>query len=320
MTGGTVVDKKIKLPNPNAPKKGDIRYFFKKDSTQAVLMILPILIGFFTFTYFPILYIIRYSVTDFNGFVGSFVGFDNFVRLFTRDTAFWQSLLNTFILTGGKLMIEIPLALLFAVLLNKALKGTSFFRVMMFLPSIISTAIVGLIFTLMFAAFRGVINTMLMNIGLIESSIDWFSTRWTALFVIGTASIWAFLGVNIVFFLMALQGIPKEIHECADLDGATGLKKFFHVTLPMIGPVFRIVLLNAIIGSIQVADLVLASTNGQPNGQTEVVMTHIFKHFFGLDGRRMEVGYSSSMSVITAIILGVITFIYLKSSKKMAQH
>ena len=301
-------------------RKMSFRSFFKQDSTQAVLMILPMLIGFFTFTYFPILYIIRYSVTDFNGFVGNFVGIDNFVRLFTRDMAFWQSLLNTFILTGGKLLIEIPLALLFAILLNKGLKGTGFFRVMMFLPSIISTAIVGLIFTLMFAAFRGVINTMLINIGLIESSIDWFATRWSALFVIGVASIWTFLGVNIVFFLMALQGIPKEIYECADLDGATGIKKFFHVTLPMISPVFRVVLLNAIIGSIQVADLVLSSTNGQPNGQTEVVMTHIFKHFFGLDGRRMEVGYASAMSVITAIILGIITFIYLKSSKKMAQH
>ena len=318
MTQKSVIDKNPNFSNPK--KKIGFRHFFRHDSTQAVLMILPMLIGFFTFTYFPILYIIRYSFTDFNGFVGNFVGFDNFVRLFTRDTAFWQSLLNTFILTGGKLLIEIPLALLFAILLNKGLKGMGFFRVMMFLPSIISTAIVGLIFTLMFAAFRGVINTMLMNIGLIESSIDWFATRWSALFVIGTASIWAFLGVNIVFFLMALQGIPKEIYECADLDGATGLKKFFNVTLPMISPVFRVVLLNAIIGSIQVADLVLASTNGQPNGQTEVVMTHIFKHFFGLDGRRMEVGYASAMSVVTAIILGIITFIYLKSSKKMAQH
>jgi len=301
-------------------QKSSFKEFFKKDSTQAVLMLLPMLIGFFTFTYFPIVYIIRYSFTNFNGFVGEFTGFDNFVRLFTRDTAFWQALVNTFILTGGKLLVEIPLALLFAVLLNKAIKGTSIFRVIMFLPSIISTAIVGLIFTLMFAAFRGVINTMLMNIGVISSSVDWFATRSTALFVIGTASVWAFLGVNIVFFLMALQGVPKEVYECAELDGAIGITKFFKITLPMIAPVFRVVLLNAIIGSIQVADLVLASTNGQPNGQTEVVMTHIFKHFFGLDGRRMEVGYASAMSVVTAIILGIITFIYLKSSKNLAQH
>ena len=316
----SVLDSKISLPSPHTKKKMNFREFLKKDSTQAILMILPILIGFFTFTYFPIIYIIRYSFTNFNGFSGGFTGIDNFIRLFTRDTAFWQSLVNTFVLTGGKLLIEIPLALLFAILLNKGLKGTGMFRVFMFLPSIISTAIVGLIFTLMFAAFRGVINTLLMNIGLIETSIDWFATRWTGLFVIGGASIWTFLGVNIVFFLMALQGIPKEIYECAELDGATGLKKFFSVTLPMIGPVFRVVLLNAIIGSIQVADLVLASTNGQPNGQTEVVMTHVFKHFFGLDGRSMEVGYASAMSTVTAIILGIITFIYLKGSKKMAQH
>jgi len=299
-------------------KKASWGEFFKDDSTQAVLMLLPMLIGFFTFTYFPILYIVRYAFTDSNGFVSNFVGFDNFVRIFTRDTGFWYSIINTLIITGGKLVIEIPLALLFAVLLCKGLKFTSFFRVMLFMPSIVSTAIVGLIFTLMFAAFRGVVNTMLMNIGVLGAPVDWFASRWSALFVIGTASVWVFMGINIVFFMMALQGIPKEIYECSDLDGATGLKKFFYITLPMIGPIFRVVLLNAIIGSLQVSDLVLASTNGGPNGSTEVVMTYVFKHFFGLDGRRMEVGYASAMSAVTAIILGIVTFIYLKGSKKLA--
>ena len=306
------------LSKGKPPGSGIKESFFRKDSTQAILMLSPILIGFFTFTYIPILYIIRYSVTDSNGFVANFVGLDNFVRIFTRDTAFWMSIINTLILTVGKLAIEIPLALFLAVLLNKSLFGSKFYRVMLFLPSIISTAIVGLIFTLMFAAFRGVINTMLINAGILASPVDWFATRWTALFVIGTASIWTFLGINIVFFLMALQGIPREIYESADLDGATGFRRFISITLPMIGPVFRVVLLNAIIGSLQVADLVLSSTKGGPNGQTEVVMTHIFKHFFGLDGRRMEVGYASAMSVVTAVILCLITFVYLKTSKKMA--
>ena len=319
MRGRLLVKNRYQSAVPSQEASGKLKSFFRKDSTQAVLMLLPMLIGFFTFTYFPILYIVRFAFTDSNGFSHNFVGLDNFVRIFTRDTAFWQSIINTLILTGGKLIIEIPLALFLAVLLTKAIKWTHLFRVILFLPSIVSTAIVGLIFTLMFAAFRGVVNTMLINIGLLSMPVDWFATRWTALFVIGAASIWTFLGVNIVFFMMALQGIPKEVYECADLDGATGIKKFIFVTLPMIGPVFRVVLLNAIIGSLQVADLVLSSTNGGPNGQTEVVMTYVFKHFFGLDGRRMEVGYASAMSTVTAIILGIITYIYLKSSKKMAE-
>lgn len=293
--------------------------FFRKDSTQAVLMILPMLIGFFTFTYFPIAYIIRFAFYNYSGFGEAvFIGLDNFVRLFSRDMAFWDSVLNTFVLTGGKLLIEIPLALLIAILLHQGFKGTSFYRVILFMPAIISTAIVGLVFSLMFAGFRGVINSLLQDWGIIAAPIDWFARKWTAMFVLGVASIWAFIGINIVFFLMALQSIPKELYECSSLDGAVGFKKFWYITLPSIGPIFRVVLLNAIIGSLQVADLVLASTNGAPNGQTEVVMTYVFKFFFGLGGRRPEVGYASSMAFITAIILGIVTIIYLRASKKMS--
>ncbi|WP_286173293.1 sugar ABC transporter permease [Clostridium sp. WB02_MRS01] len=202
-------------------------------------------------------------------------------------------------------------------MLNKGLKGSGFFRVMLFLPTIISTAIIGLIFSLMFSAFRGVINTMLMDIGLIAAPIDWFGSKWSAMAVLGMASIWCYLGINIIFFLMALQSVPAELYECAKLDGASASRTFFTITIPMIGPIFRIVLLNAIIGSLKVNDLVLASTNGQPGGRTEVVMTYVFKYFFGYSGRRVEVGYASAMAVVTGVFLGIITLIYLKSSNKM---
>ncbi|MSS07145.1 sugar ABC transporter permease [Clostridium sp. WB02_MRS01] len=298
------------------PKKKKI--FFKSDTAQAVMMISPMLVGFIVFTYLPIIYIIRYCVYNYDGYSKlTFIGLDNFVRIFMRDPAYWESLLNTVVLSAGKLIIEIPLALLFAVLLNKGLKGSGFFRVMLFLPTIISTAIIGLIFSLMFSAFRGVINTMLMDIGLIAAPIDWFGSKWSAMAVLGMASIWCYLGINIIFFLMALQSVPAELYECAKLDGASASRTFFTITIPMIGPIFRIVLLNAIIGSLKVNDLVLASTNGQPGGRTEVVMTYVFKYFFGYSGRRVEVGYASAMAVVTGVFLGIITLIYLKSSNKM---
>ncbi|MDR3167647.1 MAG: sugar ABC transporter permease [Treponema sp.] len=291
--------------------------FFSRDSTQAVLMILPMLIGFFLFTYVPILYIIRYCVFNYDGIRPAvFNGFDNFIRLFVRDKAFWESFLNTLFL-GGKIVIEIPLALLFAVLLHMSLRGTTFFRVSLFLPTIISTAIVGLVFSLMFAAYRGVINTMLIHIGLIKEPIAWMGSKWTALLVLMLASIWCYVGINMIFFLMALQSIPKELNDCATLDGCRGLRRFLKITLPLIGPIFRVVLLNAIIGSLKVNDLVLASTNGQPAGKTEVSMTYIFKFFFGYSSRRVEIGYASAMSVIMGIFLGVVTFIYLKFSKRL---
>lgn len=293
----------------------------RQDNRQAILMILPFVLGFTLFSYVPIIYILRYAVTDYNGYVApNYVGMANFVRLFTRDPDFWQSILNTFILSFGKLAVEIPLALLLAVLLNSGLKGIGFFRVTLFMPAVISAAIIGLIFSLLFASFGGTVNTMLQNLGLIERPVNWFGSKGTAMLVLGIASVWQNYGINMMFFLMALQSIPQELYECAELDGATGLKKFFGITLPMIAPIFQSVLLMAIVGSMKVCDLVISLTNGQPGGSTEVVMTYVYKFFFGKSGRNIEVGYASAMSAVTAVILVIITFIYLKATKKLKEY
>jgi ABC-type sugar transport system permease subunit len=293
--------------------------WIKKDSVQAVIMLAPMLIGFLLFTYVPIAYILRYALYNSNGFKETFIGLDNFVRVFARDAAYWNSLLNTIILTFGKLAVEIPLALLLAVLLNRGQKGTGFFRITLFLPTVISAAIAGLIFSLMFASFNGTVNGLLQDIGLIERPISWFSKKGTGLFVIGFASVWNNFGINMIFFLMALQSVPKELYECASIDGVNTVQKFFKITLPMIGPTFQVVLLNAIVGSLKMADLILSTTNGQPGGKTEVVMTYVFKYFFGYDGRSIEIGYASSMALVTAVVLAMISLIYMKSSKKLGQ-
>lgn len=287
------------------------------DSAQAMAMLAPMMIGFIIFTYIPIAYILRYSFYQSNGFKESWIGLDNFARVFTRDPAYWKSVANAFILSFGKLAVEIPLALLLAVLLNRRIKGTGFYRVALFLPAIISTAITGLIFSLMFSAYNGIINTMLIDWGIIAKSINWFGNKWTAMLVLGIASVWNNFGINMIFFLMALQSVPKELYECADIDGITPVKKFFNITLPMIGPTFQSVLLMAIVGSLKTADLILASTNGQPAGGTEVVMTYVFKYFFGYGGRKIEVGYASAMAVVTGAILAIVSLVYMRMTKKI---
>ncbi|MBR4831812.1 MAG: sugar ABC transporter permease [Butyrivibrio sp.] len=291
------------------------------DNVQAFLMILPFLIGFIIFSYVPIVYILRYAFTNYSGFGDfKFTGLDNFVRVFQRDPDFWQSLVNTVVLSAGKLAIEIPLALFLAVLLNKKLRGMSFFRVTLFLPAIISAVIIGLIFSLLFASHNGMINGILSNLGLITKPINWFNTKWKAMLILGIASVWQNYGINMIFFLMALQSIPQELYDCASIDGATGLTRFFKITLPMIAPIFQSILLMAIVGSLKVCDLVISCTNGQPGGTTEVVMTYIYKSFFGKSGRNIEVGYASAMALVTAVFLGIVTFIYLKATKKLKEY
>lgn len=291
------------------------------DNFQAFLMILPFLIGFILFSYVPIVYILRYAFTNYNGTtVCDFTGLENFIRVIKRDPDFWQSLINTVVLSAGKLAIEIPLALLLAVFLNKKLVGTGFFRVTLFLPAIISAAIIGLIFSLMFASYNGMINGILQNVGLITKPINFFNTKWKAMGILAVASIWQNYGINMIFFLMALQSIPKELYECASIDGASGPRQFFSITLPMIAPIFQSILLMAIVGSLKVCDLVISCTNGQPGGTTEVVMTYIYKSFFGKSGRNIEIGYASAMSLITAIFLAFVTVIYLRATKKLKEY
>ena len=305
------------MTSPSVRKPG--RFSLKNDHVQAFLMLLPMLLGFALFTYGPILYILRFCLYKANDFKATYIGFDNFVRLFTRDSAFWDAILNTLILSFGKLVIEIPLAMLLAVLLNRGIRGTGFYRTMLFLPAITSTAIVGLVFSLMFANFDGIVNNILQSLNLISRPINWMGNKWTALEMLGIASIWNNFPINMIYFLMALQSVPKEIYECAELDGVTPWKRFWRITLPMIAPIAQVVILMAIVGSLKVSDLVLASTNGAPGGKTEVIMTYVFKYFFGYSGRSVEIGYASAMSVVTGIFLAFISMIYMRVTNKMNQ-
>ena len=305
------------MTSPSVRKPG--RFSLKNDHVQAFLMLLPMLLGFALFTYGPILYILRFCLYKANDFKATYIGFDDFVRLFTRDSAFWDAILNTLILSFGKLVIEIPLAMLLAVLLNRGIRGTGFYRTMLFLPAITSTAIVGLVFSLMFASFDGIVNNILQSLNLISRPINWMGNKWTALEMLGIASIWNNFPINMIYFLMALQSVPKEIYECAELDGVTPWKRFWRITLPMIAPIAQVVILMAIVGSLKVSDLVLASTNGAPGGKTEVIMTYVFKYFFGYSGRSVEIGYASAMSVVTGIFLAFISMIYMRVTNKMNQ-
>lgn len=301
---------------------GDKRRRILRDDTVPVyIMISPMLIGFILFTLFPIAWIIRYSLYEYNGFSNPvYVGTYNFIRVFSRDPAYWQSLGNSLVLTLALIVIQVPLGLLLAVLINSRSRLNSFFRAAYFLPTIISTAIIGIIFSIMFSSYGGIINNMLTNVGIIHFPIDWFAEKWHSMSVIIMAAVWSGVGITMIYFLMGLQSIPEELYECADLDGANTVQKFTKVTIPMLAPILQIVLMLAIVDGMKSTDLVLVLTNGMPAGKTEVVMTYMYKFFFNTDGtgnNTSQFGYAASMSVITAVIVGIITLLYLRMSKKM---
>lgn len=283
---------------------------------QSYLMIAGSVLGLIIFVVIPLGWIVRFCCFSYKGYgTMRFVGLDNFIRVFERSPKFWLSVYNTFIFAICKLLVEIPLALVLAFLLTKKIRGTTFFRSVFFMPSVVSVAIIGVIFTFLFSFDNGIINEFLRLFG--GDGINWFGKATTAMIVLMIASIWQNFGINMLFFMTGLQSISPEMYEAASIDGASNTRQFFSITIPLLGPVLQMVLMNAILGSLKVTDLVLTLTNGNPSGKTEVMMTYIYKQFFGQGGSvAKDYGYGAALTVVTAIILTLVTLIYLRATKK----
>ena len=289
----------------------------RSSTIQSYLMIAGSIIALIVFVVLPLLWIMRFSVLSYRGFGEiKFVGMKNFVRVFSKTSAkFWLSVRNTFVFAIGKLLVEIPLALVLAFVLTRDLKGTTFFRSVYFMPSMISVAVMGVVFNYIFGHVNGVVNEAIKVFG--GNPVKWFSGGISAMLVLMIASIWQNFGINMLFFMTGLQSISPEMYEAAAIDGASNSRQFFSITIPLLGPVLQMVLMNAILGSLKVTDLVLTLTFGRPSGKTEVMMTYIYKRFFGEAGASaMDYGFGAALTVVTAVILTIVTLFYLRATKK----
>lgn len=288
----------------------------RKATIQSYLMIAGTTLGLIIFVVIPLIWILRWCLFSYKGYGAvRFVWLDNFIRVFERSPKFWLSVKNTFVFAFGKLLIEIPLALVLAFILTRKLRGRNFFRSVFFMPSMLSVAVIGVIFTYLFNHQQGVINAVIKFFG--GSAVMWFSNENTAMIMLMLASIWENFGINMLFFMTGLQSISPEIYEAAAIDGASNSRQFLNITIPMLGPVLQMVLMNAILGSLKVTELVLTLTDGRPSGKTEVMMTYVYKQFFGYSGSSaMDWGYGSALTVVTAAILAIVTVAYLRMTKR----
>ena len=284
---------------------------------QSLLLIAPQLIGFVVFSLYPIIWLFKYSFCDYDGIVSKFIGLENYIRIFTRDPEYWVSVLNTLIISYGKLILEIPLALIAALMLTSPkTRGKKLFSVGFYLPKITGVAVNCMIFTFLFSTFNGTVNNFLMSIGVIEGPISWFATKWSSMFVIALESLWSGFAANMLFFMAGVQNISDDVLEAAQIDGANSVQTFFKITLPMLAPVVKTILMLAMVNGMKIMNEVLLLTNGGPAGSTEVVMLRIYKQFFDNDFTITQYGYASAMGVVTSFIIGILTVIYLKITKK----
>lgn len=290
------------------------------DTAQCYLLIALPLIGFFVFTIYPIIWsaIKAFYYYDLVPSNTRFVGLKNFITLFTNGGDYWSAWLVTFKYLIIKLPIEIPLALVLAVLLSKGLKGSGFFRNMYYLPCVISMAIIGVMFSNLFDPF-GVVNSWLLKYNIISEPIEWFGNANSALAVLVLGGIWSSLGINVVYFTAALSNVPKDVYEAADIEGAGVITKFFRITVPMISSVFQTILLLAINGTLKTGELILVMTNGAPAGRTLTAEAYVMQSFLpGFSTGMPNIGYGCALSLVSSVICAAIGLIYMRMTKNMA--
>ncbi|MFT4106583.1 MAG: sugar ABC transporter permease [Lacrimispora sp.] len=283
---------------------------------QPYLMMLPTIILVVLFGIYPLIYVFYYSFFKYDGFSPAiFVGLRNYIRIF-NDGTYWNSVINTLQMGVAIPLVQIPCSLLLAVLLNKRFRGQSLARAVIFVPNITSTAIMAIVFYFMFASYNGIINGVLMKLGLIDKAIEWFGNGLMAKIVIVLFCTWSGVGFYMVLFLSALQSIPSEVYESSKVDGANGVQTFFRITIPMMGSMFQTITALCIMNALKLFDSVKALTNGGPGNSTEVMTMYIYRYFFETMGTSQQ-GYASAVSILSTVLVMMVTMIYIRSTRKM---
>lgn len=237
----------------------------------------------------------------------------NYTRMF-QDAVFKRSIGNTFLY----LIIEVPIMLVLAILLaqllnNKDLKFKGLFRTCVFLPCATSLVSYALIFKSLFAT-QGLINTILVKLGILESNFNFLGTGWSAKIIIIVALIWRWTGYNMVFFLAGLQNIEYSVYEAAKIDGASGWRTFWSITVPLLRPTIVMTTIMSINGTLQLFDESVNLTKGGPANATITMSHYIYNGSFGEGVANF--GYASAMSVIVFIMVAILAFINLKVGDK----
>ena len=278
----------------------------RRGRIELALFLLPALVLYAVFVLFPIVQAVRYSLFDWNGLeeLTNFVGLDNYKRAF-EDEVFVGAMKHNATIVLLSLLIQLPLALAVALLINQPLRGRSLFRLIFFAPYVLAEAISAVIWLLILQP-DGLVDQTFEAVGLGGLVQLWLADLDVVLYTMFVVLTWKYLGFGIILLLAGLQGIPRELDEAAAIDGANAWQRIRYVTLPLLGPTMRIWAFLAIIGSIQVFDVIWIMTGGGPADASNTMATYLIDHGF----RRYEFGYGSAIAVILFLIAFVISLAY----------
>ncbi|MCP1100850.1 multiple sugar transport system permease protein [Aequitasia blattaphilus] len=276
------------------------------------LFILPTMIGLLVLNIIPIfqtIYQSFFKTGDF-GKGNIFIGLDNYSRLI-QDDAVWQSLINTIKYAVIEVPFSVIIGLLAAVLLNRKMRGRTVFRTIFFLPMVMAPAAVAMVWRWMYNSKFGLLNFLLGKIGL--GPVNWISDPKIAIISIAVVGIWSVIGYNMILFLAGLQEIPRDYYEAAEIDGASPVRQFFQITIPLISPTMFFVCITRVIAAFQIFDLVfmmMDTTNSAlPKAQT---LSYLFYKYSFMQNNK---GYGSAIVILLLALILVITFVQMKIEK-----
>lgn len=279
------------------------RAFSKK--TTYLMITIPIVTLFFVFNTLPLIQGVIYSFTNYKGY-GSydFIGLRNYIDLF-QDTRVGNSYLFTFKFAIVTTIIVNVLSLLMALALNSKIKFKSTLRGMYFLPNVLGGLIVGYIFNFLFTYIMPELAQMLGLTGLTTSILAKPSTAWIAIVIVCA---WQSIAMNTIIYISGLQTVPVEVYEASSLDGATGIRKFFNITFPLILPFFTINMVLCMKNSLMVFDQIMSLTRGGPAQSTESISYLIYNN--GMSGGQF--GFQSANAVVFFVVIVVISVLQMK--------
>ncbi len=286
---------------------------FRNRKMWGYLFILPQVIGLIIFHIIPVFWAGLISFTDFDGFGrNNYIGFNNYKSLW-NDEDLWTSLFNTFYYAFLTVAIGVTTALLVAVALN-VMKGKNIYRVFFFMPVITSTISMGVIWVWMLNGELGIINYLLSLIGI--EGPGWLIDERFVIPSIALVGIWSALGKDMIIFLAGLQGISKSYYEAAEIDGASGVRKFWHITMPLLSPTTLFITILALIHSIQVFDQPYVMTGGGPGKSSYTLVYLIYNQAFV----EFNMGRASAVAMILFVVILAITLLQFVASRKWVHY
>lgn len=275
---------------------------------QGFLYVLPWLIGFLILQLYPFITSLYYSFCDYSILSEArFIGFDNYVKLFTRDREFWPAMFATLRFTAMTVPGKLILALIVALLMNQKIRGINLIRTIYYIPSLFGGSVaVCALWKLMFND-KGVINAFLQSLGI--PTLSWLGSPDIAMTTICLMEIWQF-GSSMILFLAALKNVPQHLYEAAEIDGAGKIRTFFHITIPQISPIILFNLLMQLIQALQNFTSAMVITRGGPVKSTYVLGLKLYMDGFS----NYKMGYASATSWIIFTVILFATLLLMRSS------